>query len=220
MCLFKFCKSWQTPTIIDIIKWKYSCIRHVVAFALKTFCYTKTWNLVRPFKSVVPIICKMKVSEQVAQRVTSSCQLVYYDQNIVGKEKSWELFRFLVSWLALGHMTRKQRWCGLSCVLRDPCLTKQTCNFIYPISGARIEACVVMHTDKRTDLSMKEAFMLRVLEALPSVPLAHPCADHKAAVWLQWLELQKLLKGIDNIKFWKSNCDFFIGRLEDFSQSV
>lgn len=82
-----------------------------------------------------------------------------------------------------GHMTRKQRWCGLSSVLRDPCLTRQTCNFIYPISGARIEAWVVMRTDKGTDSSMKEAFMSRVLEALHSV-LAYPCVDHKATVWL------------------------------------
>lgn len=64
----------------------------------------------------------------------------------------------------------------------------QTCNFIYPISGARIEAWVVMHTDKRTDSSIKEAFMLRVLEALNSVPLDHPCADQKGTVWLEtWI---------------------------------
>lgn len=76
------------------------------------------------------------------------------------------LFRFLVSWLTRGHMTRKRRWCGLASVLRDPCLTTQTCNLIYPISGAGIEAPVVMRTDKRTGCFIKEAFMSRVLEAL------------------------------------------------------
>lgn len=120
-----------------------------------------------------------------------------------GSEMSWGLLRSLVSWLTQGHMTRKQRWCGLSSVLRDPCLTRQTCNFIYPISGARIEAWVVMHTDKRTDSFIKEAFMLRVLEAPHSVPLAHPCADHKATVRLQRLESQKPLKGFDHIRSWK-----------------
>lgn len=42
-----------------------------------------------------------------------------------------------------------------------------------------------MYTDKRTDSSIKEAFMLRVLEELHSAPLAHPCVDHKNTVWLQ-----------------------------------
>lgn len=124
-----------------------------------------------------------------------SRQLVYFQRNVAGREKSRGLFRFLVSWLTQGHMNRKQRWCGLSSVLRDPCLTRQTCNFIYPISGARIEAWVVMHTDKRTDSSIKEAFMLRVLEALHSVPLAHPCADDKATVWLLRLGSPKPVKG-------------------------
>lgn len=94
-------------------------------------------------------------------------------------------------------MTRKERRRGLSSVPRDPCLTRQTCNFIYPISGARIETWVVMHTDKRTDSFIKEAFMLRVLEASHSVPLAHPLADYKATIWLERLGSQKVLKWLE-----------------------
>lgn len=124
-----------------------------------------------------------------------SCQLMYFQQNDEGREKSRGLLRFLVSGLTRGHMTRKQRWCGLSSVLRDPCLTRQTCNFIYPISGARIEAWVVIHADKRKGSSMKEAFMSRVLEALHSVPPAYRCADHKATVWLWMLGSPELLEG-------------------------
>lgn len=58
---------------------------------------------------------------------------VYFQQKEAGRvEKSWGLFGFLVSWFTPGHVTRKQRWCGLYSVLRDPCLTRQTCNFILP----------------------------------------------------------------------------------------
>lgn len=57
----------------------------------------------------------------------------------------------------------------------------ETCYFIYPISGTEIEAWVVTNTDKRTDSSIKEAFILMALEALLFVLLAH---YHKATVWV------------------------------------
>lgn len=86
---------------------------------------------------------------------------------------------------------------------RDPCLTRQTCNLIYPISGARIEAWVVMRTDKRTGSSIKEAFMSRVLDALHAV-LTNLCADHKATVCLYRLGTRKSCWiGLDHISSWK-----------------
>lgn len=146
-----------------------------------------------------------KWTVEVALRLTSLLLslCIFSKKCFAGREaKSWRLFRFLVSWLSRSHMTRKQRWCGRSPVLGDPCLTRQTCNFIYPISGARIEAWVVMRTDKSTGSSIKEAFMSRVLEALHAV-LANLCADHKATVWLYRLGTRKLLEGLDHISSWK-----------------
>lgn len=93
-------------------------------------------------------------------------KMSWRQEKSVGGSVDGGLFRFLVSWLTHSHMTRKRRWCGLASVLRDPCLTTQTCNLIYPISGAGIEAPVVMRTDRRTGCFIKEAFMSRVLKAL------------------------------------------------------
>lgn len=58
------------------------------------------------------------------------------------------------------HVTRKRRLHGLSTVLGDPCLIRRTCNLIYPISGARIEAWVAIIPDKRRDSSIKDGALI------------------------------------------------------------